>query len=97
MILDKHRTPDGKVSLWDLGDGKEDASKIMMPHIDAAHALRVEPKRFVLVDPDDPETPPVHGGESAGEQNVDLSATADQSEKTTAERDASEFGGESAL
>lgn len=93
MIQDKHVSPDGKVSLWDLGDGNVDVSKIMLPHIDAAHALRVEPKRFFVVDPDDPETPPVPSGESEGSQHVDLSATAEPDEKTTAERDASEFGG----
>lgn len=58
MILDKHVSADGKVSLWDLGDGKEDIRKIMLPHIDAAHALNVEPQRFAVVDPEDPETPP---------------------------------------
>lgn len=92
MILDKHVSPDGKVSLWDLGDGKEDVSKIMLPHIDAAIALRVEPKRFFVVDPDDPHTPPVPG-ENEGSERVDLSAHAEPDEKTTAERDASEFGG----
>lgn len=93
MILDKHVSRDGKVALWDLGDGKEDVSKIMMPHIDAAHALRVEPKRFVVVDPDDPHIPPVPFGENEGSERVDLSAHAEPDEKTTAERDASEFGG----
>lgn len=77
IIEDKHVSTDGKVSLWDKGDGQEDAKKIMLFQVDAAHALRIEPDRYSLVDPESPETPP---SEFGGESVADAMAPGPQSD-----------------
>ena len=82
MITAKHVNAQGLVALWEATD--DGHRQIMLPSVDAAHALAVDPDRWSLEDPSTKESPV--------EQDVDLSATATQDEQTTGERSESEKG-----